>query len=123
MGLIDEARPWGPWAVAAPWVMAGGGAAGRVTSCGHRAGRHAPPGTRPAAPACSNCAPTHARFLPPPPFYEKNELPRFPTATNKDLAEKLLSGAVPMASPRFSRGKRSATAFTIQHYAGAHPPP
>jgi myosin heavy subunit len=47
-----------------------------------------------------------------------DEACRFPTATPRDLADKLLSGGVPTASPRFSRGKRSASAFTIAHYAG-----
>jgi hypothetical protein len=48
-----------------------------------------------------------------------DEACRFPTATPRDLADKLLGGAVPAASPRFSRAKKSGTAFTIGHYAGA----
>ncbi|KAI8467171.1 MAG: P-loop containing nucleoside triphosphate hydrolase protein [Monoraphidium minutum] len=47
-----------------------------------------------------------------------DEACRFPSATSKDLADKLLSGPVPTASARFSRGKRSGTAFAVQHYAG-----
>lgn len=36
----------------------------------------------------------------------------------QDLADKLLSAPVVTASPRFSRTKRSTSAFTLSHYAG-----
>jgi hypothetical protein len=47
-----------------------------------------------------------------------DETCRFPTASSRDLADKLLGGAVPAASGRFGRGKKSVTAFQVQHYAG-----
>lgn len=43
---------------------------------------------------------------------------RFPTATHRDLAEKLYSGTATSASRRFSKPKKSITAFTVEHYAG-----
>jgi myosin-5 len=43
---------------------------------------------------------------------------RFPTATHKDLAEKLYSSPTCKGSQRFTQPKLSQTAFTIQHYAG-----
>ncbi len=43
---------------------------------------------------------------------------RFPTSTNKDLAEKLYAAGVCQGSARFKRPKLSQTAFTIEHYAG-----
>eukprot|EP00775_Hariotina_reticulata_P007220 gene7220-7433_t len=43
---------------------------------------------------------------------------RFPTSTNKDLAEKLYNTSTVRDSARFQRPKLSQTAFTIQHYAG-----
>lgn len=47
-----------------------------------------------------------------------DEACRFPSASARDLADKLLGGAVPGASRRFARAKRSTTAFTLSHYAG-----
>ncbi|WIA40194.1 hypothetical protein OEZ86_013582 [Tetradesmus obliquus] len=43
---------------------------------------------------------------------------RFPTATHKDLAEKLYCTPSVKDSQRFAKPKLSQTAFTIQHYAG-----
>ncbi|KAF8063028.1 XI-F [Scenedesmus sp. PABB004] len=43
---------------------------------------------------------------------------RFPTATHKDLAEKLYGTPSVRDSGRFSKPKLSQTAFTIAHYAG-----
>jgi len=43
---------------------------------------------------------------------------RFPTATHKDLAEKLYGSGVCQGSARFKRPKLSQTAFTVEHYAG-----
>lgn len=43
---------------------------------------------------------------------------RFPTATHKDLAEKLYGSAACKGSARFKRPKLSQTAFTVEHYAG-----
>ncbi|WIA32683.1 hypothetical protein OEZ86_003484 [Tetradesmus obliquus] len=43
---------------------------------------------------------------------------RFPTATYKDLADKLFAAPDINSSARFSRTKRSTSAFTLQHYAG-----
>eukprot|EP00879_Flechtneria_rotunda_P010956 GHRR01011448.1.p1 GENE.GHRR01011448.1~~GHRR01011448.1.p1 ORF type:complete len:975 (+),score=342.76 GHRR01011448.1:784-3708(+) len=43
---------------------------------------------------------------------------RFPTSTNKDLAEKLYNTPSVRGSARFNKPKLSQTAFTIQHYAG-----
>eukprot|EP00197_Chlamydomonas_leiostraca_P009765 CAMPEP_0202867474 /NCGR_PEP_ID=MMETSP1391-20130828/9454_1 /ASSEMBLY_ACC=CAM_ASM_000867 /TAXON_ID=1034604 /ORGANISM="Chlamydomonas leiostraca, Strain SAG 11-49" /LENGTH=1634 /DNA_ID=CAMNT_0049547521 /DNA_START=190 /DNA_END=5094 /DNA_ORIENTATION=- len=43
---------------------------------------------------------------------------RFPTSTGADLAQKLYSTSTCKDSKRFSKPKRSNTAFTIDHYAG-----
>lgn len=43
---------------------------------------------------------------------------RFPTADREALAQKLYSAQVCKDSTRFSKPKRSVTAFTIDHYAG-----
>lgn len=43
---------------------------------------------------------------------------RFPTATGADLAQKLYVTPSCKDSKRFSKPKRSNTAFTIDHYAG-----
>lgn len=43
---------------------------------------------------------------------------RFPTATGKDLANKLYTSGVCKESKRFSKPKLSLTAFSIDHYAG-----
>ncbi|GBF89890.1 hypothetical protein Rsub_02594 [Raphidocelis subcapitata] len=47
-----------------------------------------------------------------------DEACRFPSATPRDLADKLFAGAAPAASARFSRAKKSVSAFQIEHYAG-----
>eukprot|EP00775_Hariotina_reticulata_P002154 gene2154-2472_t len=47
-----------------------------------------------------------------------DETCRFPTATPRDLADKLFSSASITASSRFSRTKRTTQAFSLQHYAG-----
>lgn len=54
-------------------------------------------------------AAVHARAPPP---------GRFPTATHKDLAEKLYGSELCKTSQRFTRPKTSQTAFTLEHYAG-----
>jgi hypothetical protein len=46
--------------------------------------------------------------------------PRFPTATHKDLADKLYASPLCQGSARFKRPKLSQTAFTIDHYAGVY---
>lgn len=43
---------------------------------------------------------------------------RFPTSTAEDLALKLYNSAPIKASKRFSKPKKSSTAFDVQHYAG-----
>jgi myosin-5 len=43
---------------------------------------------------------------------------RFPTATGKDLAQKLYTAPSCTNSKRFSKPKTSQSAFTISHYAG-----
>ncbi len=43
---------------------------------------------------------------------------RFPTATGADLAQKLYTVGMCKDSKRFSKPKRSNTAFTVDHYAG-----
>ena len=58
-------------------------------------------------------APLHPTQNPPP-----THPPRFPTATHKDLAEKLYASPLCQGSARFKRPKLSQTAFTIDHYAG-----
>lgn len=48
----------------------------------------------------------------------KNTNRSFPTATPKDLAEKLYAAPACRDSARFKRPKLSQTAFTVEHYAG-----
>ena len=46
---------------------------------------------------------------------------RFPTSTGADLANKLFTSGLCKDSKRFSKPKRSNTAFNIDHYAGGGP--
>ncbi|MEW5300071.1 MAG: hypothetical protein WDW36_003028 [Sanguina aurantia] len=47
-----------------------------------------------------------------------DEVCKFPTATGKDLAEKLAASPACVASTRYSKPKLSPTAFAVNHYAG-----